>query len=55
MVNFKTGPEEPVVAYVSKMVAIPESELLSTKKRSEGTMTADEAMEIARRKREEAA
>ncbi|CAG7947064.1 unnamed protein product [Penicillium nalgiovense] len=55
MVDFKTGPEEPVVAYVSKMVAIPESELLSTKKRSEGTMTAGEAMEIARRKREEIA
>jgi ribosome assembly protein 1 len=55
MVDFKTGPEEPVVAYVSKMVAIPESELLSSKKRSGGAMTADEAMEIARRKREEIA
>lgn len=55
MVNFKTGPEEPVVAYVSKMVAIPESELSSSKKRSGNTMTADEAREIARRKREEIA
>ncbi|CAG8258702.1 unnamed protein product [Penicillium salamii] len=55
MVDFKTGPDEPVVAYVSKMVAIPESELMSSKKRTGGTMTADEAMEIARRKREEIA
>lgn len=55
MVKFKTGPEEPVVAYVSKMVAIPESELSSSKKRSGATMTADEAREIARRKREEIA
>ncbi|OJJ51083.1 hypothetical protein ASPZODRAFT_138205 [Penicilliopsis zonata CBS 506.65] len=56
MTTFKTGPEAPVVAYVSKMVAIPESELLSSKKRSGGSgMTADEAREIARRKREEIA
>ncbi|KAJ5874173.1 Translation elongation/initiation factor/Ribosomal beta-barrel [Penicillium soppii] len=55
MVEFKTGPEEPVVAYVSKMVAIPESELMASKKRSGGTMTAAEAMEIARKKREEIA
>ncbi|EPS32362.1 hypothetical protein PDE_07322 [Penicillium oxalicum 114-2] len=55
MVSFKTGPEEPVVAYVSKMMAIPESELGSSKKRAGGTMTADEAREIARRKREEIA
>ncbi|KAJ5370631.1 Ribosome assembly protein 1 [Penicillium cataractarum] len=55
MVTFKTGPEEPVVAYISKMVAIPESELSSSKKRAGGTMTADEAREIARRKREEIA
>ncbi|KAJ6144950.1 Ribosome assembly protein 1 [Penicillium chermesinum] len=55
MINFKTGPNEPVVAYVSKMVAIPESELSSSKKRGGNTMTADEAREIARRKREEIA
>jgi ribosome assembly protein 1 len=55
MINFKTEPKEPVVAYVSKMAAIPESELLASNKRSGGTMTADEAREIARRKREEIA
>ncbi|KAL4802159.1 P-loop containing nucleoside triphosphate hydrolase protein [Aspergillus unguis] len=54
MVRFKTSKEEPVVAYVSKMVAIPESELSSSKKKT-GTMSADEAREIARRKREEIA
>ncbi|OGM48859.1 ribosome assembly protein 1 [Aspergillus bombycis] len=55
MINFKTGPDEPVVAYVSKMVAIPESELSSSQKRSGATMSADEAREIARKKREEIA
>lgn len=55
MVKFKTGPDEPVVAYVSKMVSIPESELSSSKKRSGATMSADEAREIARKKREEIA
>ncbi|KAH8425214.1 GTPase RIA1 [Aspergillus melleus] len=55
MIQFKTGPEEPVVAYVSKMVAIPESELSSSNKRSGNTMSADEAREIARKKREEIA
>ncbi|KAE8415828.1 P-loop containing nucleoside triphosphate hydrolase protein [Aspergillus pseudocaelatus] len=55
MIKFKTGLDEPVVAYVSKMVAIPESELSSSKKRSGGTMSADEAREIARKKREEIA
>lgn len=37
------------------MVAIPESELSSSQKRSGTSMTADEAREIARRKREEIA
>ncbi|PWY65567.1 ribosome assembly protein 1 [Aspergillus heteromorphus CBS 117.55] len=55
MISFKTQPDEPVVAYVSKMVAIPESELMSSKKRSGATMSADEAREIARKKREEIA
>ncbi|PYI17630.1 P-loop containing nucleoside triphosphate hydrolase protein [Aspergillus violaceofuscus CBS 115571] len=55
MISFKTEPNEPVVAYVSKMVAIPESELSSSKKRSGTTMSADEAREIARKKREEIA
>ncbi|KAL4936664.1 hypothetical protein BDV06DRAFT_227690 [Aspergillus oleicola] len=55
IVQFKTGSHEPVVAYVSKMTAIPESELASSNKQSGTTMSADEAREIARRKREEIA
>jgi ribosome assembly protein 1 len=55
MIDFRTSPEEPVVAYVSKMVAVPESELTSSQKRSGAAMSADEAREVARRKREEIA
>ncbi|KAL1961692.1 hypothetical protein VTN77DRAFT_1330 [Rasamsonia byssochlamydoides] len=55
MINFKTGSEDPVVAYVSKMVAIPESELPSNTKRVGASLTADEARELARKKREEIA
>ncbi|OKL58122.1 hypothetical protein UA08_06580 [Talaromyces atroroseus] len=55
MVDFKTGPNDPVVAYVSKMVAIPESELPQNIKRAGATLTADEARELARKKREEIA
>ncbi|RAK95248.1 GTPase RIA1 [Aspergillus ibericus CBS 121593] len=55
MINFKTEKDEPVIAYVSKMMAIPESELVSSKKRAGAAMSADEAREIARKKREEIA
>lgn len=56
IVNFKTNEHAPVVAYVSKMVAIPESELPINKRRGLGTtLTADEAREMARRKRAEIA
>ncbi|KAK1962730.1 elongation factor Tu GTP binding domain-containing protein [Colletotrichum sublineola] len=54
MVSFKTGPSDPVVAYVSKMVSVPESELPHNK-RKPGQLTADEARELARKKRAEAA
>ncbi|KAK2748121.1 Cytoplasmic GTPase/eEF2-like protein (ribosomal biogenesis) [Myotisia sp. PD_48] len=54
MVTFKSSKTDPVVAYVSKMVSVPESELPSKTRRGPGeTLTADEAREIARRKREE--
>lgn len=56
MVSFKTGNDDPVVAYVSKMVSIPESELPSKSRRpTGGTLTAGEARDLARRKREELA
>ncbi|KAI1505420.1 P-loop containing nucleoside triphosphate hydrolase protein [Biscogniauxia marginata] len=54
MVNFKTSSSDPVVVYVSKMVSIPESELPENKRRT-GQLSADEARELARRKRAELA
>jgi ribosome assembly protein 1 len=52
MANFRTDKHAPVVAYVSKMVAIPESELPANKRSRVGTaLTANEAREMARRKR----
>jgi ribosome assembly protein 1 len=53
MVNFRSGNNDPVVAYVSKMVAIPESELPSRTKRTGVILSPEEARENARRKREE--
>ncbi|KAL9623455.1 MAG: hypothetical protein Q9160_002348 [Pyrenula sp. 1 TL-2023] len=55
MINFKAEKGDPVVAYVSKMVAIPESELPTNKRRNGSTLTAEEARELARRKRAEIA
>lgn len=54
MTDFKKDTNEPVVAYVSKMVAIPESELPSNKRRG-GALTAEEARELGRKKRAEIA
>ncbi|KAG9253781.1 P-loop containing nucleoside triphosphate hydrolase protein [Emericellopsis atlantica] len=54
MVSFKTDKDAPVVAYVSKMVSVPESELPKNKRRP-GQMTGEEARDLARRKRAEAA
>jgi ribosome assembly protein 1 len=54
MVNFKTSKSDPVVAYVSKMVSIPESELPENKHRA-GQLSPDEARELARKKRAELA
>ena len=55
MVNFEKHNSSPVVAYVSKMVAIPESELPKEKRRNGATLSPDEAREMARRKRAEIA
>lgn len=54
MVSFKTEKSDPVVAYVSKMVSVPESELPENKRRP-GQMSGEEARDLARRKRAEAA
>jgi ribosome assembly protein 1 len=54
MISSDTTEGAPVVAYVSKMVAIPESEL-PKKKREGSKMTSEEAQAMARRKRAEIA
>ena len=53
MVSFKQFKGAPVVAYVSKMVSVPESELPENKRR--GALSPEEARELARKKRAEAA
>lgn len=55
MISFNTEKSAPVVAYVSKMVAVPESELPSKRRKLGATLTADEARELARKKRAEIA
>ncbi|OAA38350.1 Protein synthesis factor, GTP-binding protein [Metarhizium rileyi] len=54
MVALRRERSDPVVAYVSKMVAVPESELPENK-RKPGQMSGEEAREMARKKRAEAA
>ena len=54
MVEFYAAKDEPVVAYVSKIIAVPESELPENKRRG-GALTAEEAREMGRRKRAEIA
>ncbi|KAL2753282.1 hypothetical protein ACRALDRAFT_1058217 [Sodiomyces alcalophilus JCM 7366] len=54
MVSFKASKSDPVVAYVSKMVSVPESELPHNKRRT-GQLSPEEARELARKKRAEAA
>ncbi|KAK5115825.1 hypothetical protein LTR85_009419 [Meristemomyces frigidus] len=54
MVHSKPKLGEPVVAYVSKMISIPESELPANKRRG-GMLSAEEARELGRKKRAEIA
>ncbi|KAK4994972.1 Cytoplasmic GTPase/eEF2-like protein (ribosomal biogenesis) [Elasticomyces elasticus] len=54
MTRFQKNEQDPVVAYVSKMVSVPESELPQHKRRG-GAMTAEEAQELGRKKRAEIA
>lgn len=53
MVSFKQSRSDPMVAYVSKMVSVPESELPENRRRA--PLSPEEARELARRKRAEAA
>ncbi|KAI1826218.1 P-loop containing nucleoside triphosphate hydrolase protein [Xylaria intraflava] len=52
MINFSASKSDPVVAFVSKMVSVPESELPENKRRT-GQLSAEEARELARKKRAE--
>lgn len=54
MIKSKTGESDPVVAYISKMVSIPESELPQNRRRG-GALSPEEALEMGRRKRAEIA
>ncbi|KAF2112955.1 P-loop containing nucleoside triphosphate hydrolase protein [Lophiotrema nucula] len=54
MTNFNVSKDDPVVAYVSKMVAVPESEMPENKRRG-GALSAEEARELGRKKRAEIA
>ncbi len=53
MVNIKSSKDDPVVAYVSKMVAVPASEMPQNKRKGGAAMTGEEARDLARRKRAE--
>lgn len=54
MVQSNSNIGQPTVAYVSKMISIPESELPTNKRRG-GALTAEEAQELGRKKRAEIA
>lgn len=53
MTKFQKEKDAPVVAYISKMVSVPESELPENKRRGGGALSAEEARELARKKRAE--
>ncbi|CAK7216629.1 Cytoplasmic GTPase/eEF2-like protein (ribosomal bioproteinsis) [Sporothrix bragantina] len=53
MIKFNQSKSQPIVVYVSKMVSIPESELPENKRKTNTSMTAEEARELARQKRAE--
>lgn len=53
MVGFKTSRDDPVVAFVSKMVAIPRHELPENKRQVGNSLTGEQARERARQKRAE--
>lgn len=55
MVKSNSSKEAPVVAYISKMVSVPSSELPENKRRGGSALSADEARELARKKRAELA
>jgi len=55
MVKLKKERKDPVVAFVSKMVSIPEKDLPENRTKTGTSLTAEEAREMARKKRAEIA
>ena len=55
MVEFKASRQDPIVAFVSKMVAVSRRELPENKRQVADGLTGEHAREIARRKRAEIA
>ena len=53
MVSIKSSKDDPVVAYVSKMVVVPASEMPHNRRKGGGAMTGEEARNLARKKRAE--
>lgn len=53
MIGSRANKSDPIVAYVSKMVSIPKSELPENKRRPGVAMSSEEARDMARRKRAE--
>ena len=53
MVSIKSSKDDSVVAYVSKMVAVPASEMPHNRRKGGGAMTGEEARNLARKKRAE--
>jgi ribosome assembly protein 1 len=53
MVAFSASETDPIVAYVSKMVAVRASELPQNKRKGGGILTGEEARDLARQKRAE--
>lgn len=51
MVDFKSSKDDPIVAYVSKMVSVPASELPENRRRTGVSLSGEEAREMARQKR----
>ena len=53
MVDMKSFDDDPVVAFVSKMVSVPESDLPQNRRKLGTSMTSEEARDLARKKRAE--
>lgn len=53
MIDFKASAKDPFVAFVSKMISVPSSEMPENKRKEGGSLTGEEARDLARKKRTE--